>query len=251
MDAEDTVWPVSSCTLLGHDCGECEHSRHTHISQEDLLDGTAAVNVVVQTLSARGPPRRGLIWFCIAIELPAIYSPKPTSAELGKMTGAQLKEACADFGIDSRGCLEKRDYVALLAALPADTPLTLKIPHGIELRFAAYDIDPSDGLPCPRPLALFLLEPFPGKVATSGPLVVAAASECAEVMRRAHTAALPTPNPFRVQIVPLRDPSMAANTCCGAHPTMNGPHVDPRVRAKFWCKERCAYVGGVPDGKPI
>ena len=65
------------------------------------------------------------------------------------MTGAQLKAACADYALDTRGCVEKKDFRALLAALPDSTPPRRTFNESIELRFGAFDIDPADGLPCP------------------------------------------------------------------------------------------------------
>lgn len=130
------------------------------------------------------------------------------------MTGAQLKASCADYGLDTRGCVEEKDFRALLAALPDSTPPRRKFDACIELRFGAFDIDPRDGLPCPHHHALFLVQPFPGIVARSFPDIQEVAGEVAEHLHAAHNAVLanPNPNPFRMNFIAMRDTSLAANT---------------------------------------
>ena len=166
--------------------------------------------------------------------------------------------ACGHSGVPSRILRYTPASFTEEALLAAVRSSGAQCPHGaahyltavgdsygrMEMRAGIYPVLASDRLPSPVAAGLLVVGPMVTDAEMEHVVSVAVGA-----MKAAH-AAMGATNPFVIQEVALRDPSILGNTCaCGA-PTFNGPHIDPAIRAASWDRERGRPVAPPAGTKP-
>ena len=97
-----------------------------------------------------------------------------------------------------------------------------------ELWMSVHDISPVDRLPIQKARLRIVIH----DVLNAGQ-AEAAMDAALEAYKEQHL--LQGANPVAINLIPKAEPRVSKNlcTCCGG-PSMNGPHVDPAVRAVIW-----------------